>query len=157
MRAIWITRASARLRIRTARSSWQTWLTSGSGEFFSQCCRSGSGSRCLFDPWIRDPGWVKKSGSESGMNNPDHISESLETPCWVKIFKFFDADPGWKIFGSGIQDKHPGSATLFFSRLAICSHCLGSVNLRCISGFVTVRYLPGTLPRNYRILISALS
>ncbi len=20
-----------------------------------QCCRSGSGIRCLFDPWIRDP------------------------------------------------------------------------------------------------------
>jgi hypothetical protein len=37
----------------------------------------GSGIRCLFDP--RDPGWVKNSRSESGMNNPDHISESLET------------------------------------------------------------------------------
>jgi hypothetical protein len=37
---------------------------------FFQCC--GSGIRCLFDPWIRDPGWVKtKSGA-------DHISESLE-------------------------------------------------------------------------------
>jgi hypothetical protein len=32
----------------------------------------------------------KKSGS--GMNNPDHISD------WVKILKFFDADPG-----SGIE------------------------------------------------------
>jgi hypothetical protein len=28
------------------------------------------------------------------MNNPDHISESLETVFWVKILKFFDADPG---------------------------------------------------------------
>jgi hypothetical protein len=38
----------------------------------------------------------KKSGSGSGMNNPDHISESLEieTIFWVKILKFFDADPG---------------------------------------------------------------
>ncbi len=26
---------------------------------------------------IRDPAWVKKSGSGSGMNNPDHISEEL--------------------------------------------------------------------------------
>jgi hypothetical protein len=26
------------------------------------------------------------------MNNPDHISESLETIFWVKILKFFDAD-----------------------------------------------------------------
>jgi hypothetical protein len=54
----------------------------------------------------------------------------------VKILKFFDAnpgsgmeknsdpgfgienirirDPGWKKFGSGIRDKHPGSATLVF-------------------------------------------
>jgi hypothetical protein len=37
----------------------------------------------------------KNSGS--GMNNPDHISES--TIFWVKILKFFDADPG-----SGIQN-----------------------------------------------------
>jgi hypothetical protein len=44
----------------------------------------------------------KKSGF--GMNNSDHISESLETFFWVKRLKFFDADPGSKIFGSGIQD-----------------------------------------------------
>jgi hypothetical protein len=42
------------------------------------------GIRGLFDPWIRDPGWVKN----------------------------LDPDPGWKRFGSGIQDKHPGSSTL---------------------------------------------
>jgi hypothetical protein len=46
----------------------------------------------------------KKSGSGSGMNNPDHISESLETISWVKILKFVDADRGWKKFGSGISD-----------------------------------------------------
>jgi hypothetical protein len=46
------------------------------------------------------------------MNNPDHISESLETIFLVKMLKFFYADPGWKKFGSGIRDKHPGSATL---------------------------------------------
>jgi hypothetical protein len=38
----------------------------------------------------------KKFGS--GTNSPDHISESLETIFWVKILKFFDADPGWKNF-----------------------------------------------------------
>jgi hypothetical protein len=71
----------------------------------------------------------KKSGPGSGMNNPDHISESLETIFWVKILKFFDAYRGgkkfrsgirhgknlvlgWKKFGSGIRDKNPGSATL---------------------------------------------
>jgi hypothetical protein len=62
------------------------------------------------------------------MNIPEHFSESLETVVWVKntVHKFFDVetdpgsrifltldrDPGWKKFGSGIPDKHPGSATL---------------------------------------------
>jgi hypothetical protein len=54
------------------------------------------------------------------MNNPDHISESLETIFWVKIptvLKFFDADPGycdgtnsdpgWKKFRSGINIPDP--------------------------------------------------
>jgi hypothetical protein len=49
----------------------------------------------------------RKSESRSGMNNTDHIFYSLETIFWVKILKFFDADPGWRQFGSGIQD--PGS------------------------------------------------
>ncbi len=44
------------------------------------------------------------------MNVPDHNSESLETIFWVKILKFFDADPdpgsGTLIDpGSGIQDR----------------------------------------------------
>jgi hypothetical protein len=60
-----------------------------------------------------------KSGIGSGMNNPDHISESLETIFGVKSLKFFDPDPGSGIFfdsGSGmektrIRDKHPRSAT----------------------------------------------
>jgi hypothetical protein len=46
--------------------------------------------------WSLDPGsgMGKQSGSGSGMNNPDHLSESLETIFWIKILKFFDADPG---------------------------------------------------------------
>jgi hypothetical protein len=52
---------------------------------------------CLFDPWIRDPGWVKNKdpdpGSGSGMNNPDHIPRALKLLFWVKILKFFAADP----------------------------------------------------------------
>ncbi len=43
------------------------------------------------------------------MNNPDHISESLETIFLVKTRKFFDADPGWKF---RIRDKRPESAKL---------------------------------------------
>jgi hypothetical protein len=47
----------------------------------------------------------KKSGSGSGINNLDHISESLETIFWVKILTFFfgTRDPGWKKFGSGME------------------------------------------------------
>jgi len=61
---------------------------------------------CLFDPWIRNQGsgMGMKSVSGSGMNNPDHISERLVTIFWVKMLKFFDADPGWKKFGSDIQN-----------------------------------------------------
>jgi hypothetical protein len=46
----------------------------------------------------------RNSASGSGMNNPDHIFLSLETIFWVKILKFFDADPGWRQFGSGLRD-----------------------------------------------------
>jgi hypothetical protein len=31
-----------------------------------QCCVSGSGIRCLFDPWIWDPGWVKIQDPDPG-------------------------------------------------------------------------------------------
>jgi hypothetical protein len=37
------------------------------------------------------------------MNNPDHISQELRNHFYgVRIPKFFDADPGWKNFGSGM-------------------------------------------------------
>jgi hypothetical protein len=61
-----------------------------------------SGIRWLFDPWIRDPGWVKNQDPGSGMNIPDLISKSSETILWVKILKLFDADPG-----SGINILDP--------------------------------------------------
>ncbi len=52
---------------------------------------------------IRCPGWVKKPDPDprfgSGMNNPDHISESVET-IFYKILKLFDVHPGWKKFAS---------------------------------------------------------
>ncbi len=43
------------------------------------------------------------------MNNPEHISGSIETIFWVKILRFYDADPGSGIFltldpGSEIRD-----------------------------------------------------
>jgi hypothetical protein len=49
------------------------------------------------------------SGSVFGMNNPDHISDSLETIFWVKILIFFDADKGSGMEKIQIRDKHPGS------------------------------------------------
>jgi hypothetical protein len=74
----------------------------GTGDFLTP----GSGIRDEYTIRIRVPG--------SWMNNPDHISESLET---IYASKYLNSlmrirDPGWKEFGSGILDKHPGSATL---------------------------------------------
>jgi hypothetical protein len=58
----------------------------------------------------------KKSGSGSGMNRPDPISESLETIFWV----FFDADSVSGMEKFRIRDKHPGSATLLDKKLWKC-------------------------------------
>jgi hypothetical protein len=62
----------------------------------------GSGAFLTLDP---GSGMGKKSGSVSGMNNPDHISERLETIFWVKILKILlrIRDPGWKKFGSRME------------------------------------------------------
>ncbi len=68
---------------------------------------------------IRDPvplgpldpgsGMGEKSGPGSGMNNPDHISESLETIFGGKILNSLIRiwDPVWKKFGSGINILDP--------------------------------------------------
>jgi hypothetical protein len=52
----------------------------------------------------------KKSGSGSGMNNPDHISELRNH---VLGFKYLNSliqirDPGWKKFGSGMEKTRIG-------------------------------------------------
>ncbi len=72
-----------------------------------QCCGSGSGIRCLFDPWIRDPWWVKNQ-------DPGSYFRELRNNFWDKILKFVDADPGSGIFWpwvregkNQIRDKHP--------------------------------------------------
>jgi hypothetical protein len=78
-----------------------------------------------------------KSGSGSGMNNSDHISESLKNNFWVKILQLFD--PGWGKFGSLIRDgkkSGPGSGI----NIPDPQHCL----LGTIPG---IRY-PGK-SRNY--------
>jgi hypothetical protein len=42
-------------------------------------------------------------GSGSGMNNPNHISETI----LGENTSILDADPGWKKFGSGINIPDP--------------------------------------------------
>jgi hypothetical protein len=71
------------------------------------------------------------------MNNPDHIFESLETIFWVKILKFFVADPGSEMEKIRIRDKHSGSATLV-------SYCL----LSC-KGQVPYFYIIACLQQEY--------
>jgi hypothetical protein len=66
-----------------------------------QCCGSGSGIRCLLDP-CPGSGMGKKSGS--GMNNPNRISESLETTVWVIYLNSLMRIRDGKKFGSVIQD-----------------------------------------------------
>jgi hypothetical protein len=83
-----------------------------------------SGIRCLFDPWIRDPGWVESQHPylRSGIRDEQLGSYFLELRhhfFGVKILKFFDADlgsgtetgriwdPGRKKVGSGINIPDP--------------------------------------------------
>ncbi len=81
---------------------WWSWTKGGKVNIFAQCCGSASGSRCFFDPWIRDP-------------DPGWWSESLKTVFKVKkinslmqfrIRNIFDPrsginipdyDKGWKL------------------------------------------------------------
>ncbi len=75
----------------------RSWGRSRKWHINNQCWGSGSGA--FLTP---GSGMGRKSGSRSGMNNPDHISESLETIFWVKILKFFYAHPA-----SGINIPGP--------------------------------------------------
>jgi hypothetical protein len=61
-----------------------------------QCCRSESGIRCLFDPWIRDQGWNKIQIQDPGEDLVSKINFGL------KIQKLFYgvSDPG-----SGMEKK----------------------------------------------------
>jgi hypothetical protein len=71
------------------------------------------------------PGSRTEKKSRSGMNIPDHISESLVKKFWGKKFLnslmrirdpgYFDPGSGIEKFRSGTRDKHPRSATLLDS------------------------------------------
>jgi hypothetical protein len=71
--------------------------------YHSSHCR-----RLFFRVADPDPGSGMGKKSGSGMNNPDHISESL-TIFGVKIHKFFDADPR-----SGINIPDPRHCFFLF-------------------------------------------
>ncbi len=67
------------------------------------------GSGCLFDPWIQNLGSGMGKNRDpdpgSGMNNPDHISESLETIFWLNsLMRIRDPRSGMEKFGSWIGD-----------------------------------------------------
>jgi hypothetical protein len=71
------------------------------------------------------PGSGMGKKPRSGINIPNHISKSLETIFWVKIFKFLyaEADPGtfWPWIRDGkirIRDKNPASTTLIIKELS---------------------------------------
>jgi hypothetical protein len=84
----------------------------------------------------------KKSGSGSGMNNPDHISESLETIFWVKIRQFFDMDPRSVVrdktkFGSGIREGKKSDPQRWLQQNGAggSNHCACATN--CTVGTLT--------------------
>ncbi len=88
-----------------------TFFLGGITNMKYQCCWSGSGIRCLFDPRIRclfDPsiqyqGRIKIKIRIRDEHPRSYFRGSLETIFWVKILKFFDANP----------DPLPRSGNLF--------------------------------------------
>jgi hypothetical protein len=76
-------------------------------ELRNQCCESGSGIRCLFDPWIRDPGWVKV---RIRIRDEQPGSYFLELRNLFFGLKYSNPESGMEKIR--IRDKHPGSATL---------------------------------------------
>jgi hypothetical protein len=84
----------------------------------SQCCGSGSGIGCLFDTWIRDPGWEKVSIRIRDEQPGSYFLELRnQFFCFFGGLKYINSfmrirDPGWRQFGSGIRDgkkSDPGS------------------------------------------------
>jgi hypothetical protein len=77
----------------------------------------GSGIGCLFDPWIRDPGWEKVSIRIRDEQPGSYFLELRNHFFAFLGFKYLNSlmrirDPGWRQFGSGIRDgkkSDPGS------------------------------------------------
>jgi hypothetical protein len=136
----------------------------------------GSGIGYLFDPWIRDPRWEKVSIRIRDEQPGSHFLELRNrffAFFWVKILKFFDEDPGsgletvrirdpgWKIVGSGIRDKHPGSATLKNTKISVPYVCffytgqvqksVSLIDLR-LKSFIYISFCPSHNPLSNKFL-----
>ncbi len=77
---------------------------------FGQCCGSGSEIQCLFDPWIRGGKKIQIGNEQPGSYFREIRNNFLGLKYLNSLIRI--RDRGWKKFGSGIRDKHPGSATL---------------------------------------------
>ena len=77
----------------------------------------GSGIGCLFDPWIRDPGWEKvriRIRDEQPGSYFLELRNHFFAFFGVKILKFFNADPGTGMETVRIRDgkkSDPGSTS----------------------------------------------
>jgi hypothetical protein len=69
--------------------------------------------RCFFDPWIRDPGGIKKIKLRIRDEHPgSYFREIRNNFLGVKIIKFLDADPDPECFWPWIRvgkNSYPGS------------------------------------------------
>ncbi len=78
-----------------------------------QCCGSVSWIRCLFDPWIKDPGWVNKQDPDPGWSTRLIFPRAWKPIFWkyinylMRIRDPENSDPGWKTFRSGINIQDP--------------------------------------------------
>jgi hypothetical protein len=88
------------------------------------------------------------------MNNPDHFSESLENLFFGLIYLnslLRIRDPGWKKFGSGIRNKHPGS---WFSITVVGANTWSA--LRCLLEGKMFTYISETIRWSWFIVFIPL-
>ncbi len=111
----------------------------------SSVAESGSGAFLAPGSGIWDPEWVKLRVRISGMNNPDHISESLETIFWIKLL-LKNSLCGSGMEKTRIRDKHPGSATLNNNSEIFCTYAAcGGVRVRVRAPRVGLHRVGGPL------------
>jgi hypothetical protein len=92
---------------------------------FAEICASGLtvgavlriGIRCLFDPWIRDLGWVKKQDPDPESGSGELRNQLFGLEYLYYLMRIRDpggknSDPGSVMENIWIRDVYPGSATL---------------------------------------------